>query len=244
MGFSDRLLENELIPLRDANPSGTWPVVTVALILANAVAFWHQLSLGPELDRFVLEYGLVPAKVTYLGRIPGLSLYEDAIRPAFTSLFLHAGWLHLIGNMWYLWLFGDNVEDRLGHLGFLGFYLATGVAAGMVQVYASADSVVPVIGASGAIAGVLGAYMLCFPRARILTLVPILVFVQFLELPAFVVLFFWFALQFLNGTLSLGAAAGVAWWAHIGGFVAGMVLVRVLPRCRRSRQRYYRTRFG
>ncbi|MEW6750694.1 MAG: rhomboid family intramembrane serine protease [Candidatus Latescibacterota bacterium] len=227
-----------MIPIRDANPSGTWPVFTVLLVLANAVAFALQLSQGVYLESFIMQYGLVPARVTHPG-----DPVADVVVPAFTSLFLHGGWLHLLGNMWFLWIFGDNIEDRLGHLRFLVFYLLCGLGAGAAHVYFNPVARVPTIGASGAIAGVLGAYMLCFPRARILTLVPVFVFVQFVELPAFLVLFMWFALQFLQGTVAAATAAsgGVAWWAHVGGFVVGMVLIALMRPSRRSRQRRYQT---
>jgi membrane associated rhomboid family serine protease len=230
-----------VIPLRDANPSGTWPLVTVAVILANVAAFVHELGQGPALDRFLLTYGLVPVKVVYLWQIAGLGLLGDVVIPAFASIFLHGGFVHLLGNMWYLWIFGDNIEDRLGHLRFLVFYLLCGLLASAAHVALNPESGVPVIGASGAIAGVLGAYLVCFPRARVLTLVPIFIFVQFVQLPAFVLLLFWFVLQFFNGALAIGQAnlGGVAWWAHIGGFVAGMVLVWVFPRRRGARQTHY-----
>ena len=234
-----------MIPLRDANPSGTRPLVTQGLIGLNLLVFLYELALGDRLDQFLLIYGLVPAKVTYLGEVAGLSLVPDVAVPALTSIFLHGGWLHLLGNMWYLWIFGDNVEDRLGHFRFLVFCLLCGLSAGAAQVLANPYSGLPTIGASGAIAGVLGAYMICFPMARILTLVPIFFFFQFIELPAFLVLFFWFILQFFNGTLALAAPVmgGVAWWAHIGGFLAGMLLIRLFPRCSRARQTYYRVWF-
>ena len=234
-----------MIPLRDANPSGTRPLVTVALIIANLAAFYHELSLGEQLDRFLLEYGLVPLKVTHFFRVEGLSLTGDVLQPAFASLFLHGGWLHLIGNMWFLWLFGDNIEDRLGHGRFLLFYLLAGIGASATHVYFNPESGAPTIGASGAIAGVLGAYLVCFPRAQILTIVPILFVIQFIELPAFVVLGFWFLLQFFNGftAISTQMSGGVAWWAHIGGFVLGIALILLLPRNRRSRQLHYASRF-
>jgi len=231
-----------VIPLRDANPSGTWPLTTVALVLANVAAFAHELTRGPALDRFLLTYGLVPVKVSYFWHIAGLRLLDDVLVPAVAGIFLHGGFVHLLGNMWYLWIFGDNIEDRLGHLPFLLFYLLCGLIASATHVALNPESGVPVIGASGAIAGVLGAYLVCFPRARVLTLVPIFIFLQFVELPAFVLLVFWFVLQFFNGALSIAQAnlGGVAWWAHVGGFVAGIVLVWIFPKRRGARQSSYR----
>lgn len=234
-----------MIPIRDANPSGSRPVFTVALILANVAAFYHQIHQGEHIGRFIEMYGLVPARVMEALQQPGPDLLDVVVVPLFASMFLHGGWLHLLSNMWYLWLFGDNVEDRLGHLRFVGFYLACGVVAAATHIALHPTSPVPMVGASGAIAGVLGAYMLCFPMARILTLVPILFFIQLIRLPAFVVLFFWFFLQFFSGVMNISAetTGGVAWWAHVGGFLAGVFLIRLLPRCARSQQRHYQTRF-
>jgi len=157
-------------------------------------------------------------------------------------MFLHGGWFHIIGNMWYLWIFGDNVEDRLGHGRFLFFYLVCGLAAGLIQYLVSPYARVPTIGASGAIAGVLGAYFICFPRARVDLLLFFFFFVDIVAVPAFIVLLLWFVMQFFSGILTLGASAttgGVAWWAHIAGFVSGILLIRILPKARRSRQRRY-----
>jgi hypothetical protein len=155
-------------------------------------------------------------------------------------MFLHGGWLHLIGNMWYLWIFGDNVEDRLGHFPFFIFYLLSGIGAGIVHTILNANTFVPTIGASGAIAGVLGAYLVSYPFARVLTLVPIFVFIQVIEIPAMIVLGFWFVIQFFSGAAALATAGpnsgGVAWWAHVGGFVIGMVLIGLFPR--KDRPRY------
>ncbi len=231
-----------MIPLRDHNPSGTVPVVTVGLILANSLVFLYQVSLGPAMEPFLFRYGLVPIVVTHFTRIPGIG-FLDVARSFFTCMFLHGGWFHILGNMWYLWIFGDNVEDRLGHLRFFFFYLACGLAAGVMQYLLNPYSQVPMIGASGAIAGVLGAYLICFPRARVDLLIFFFFIVDIVSVPASFVLGLWFVLQFFNGTLSLGASTaaggGVAWWAHVGGFLAGMFLVRLLPRARRSRQRVY-----
>ena len=162
-----------------------------------------------------------------------LSLIDVAV-PFFTSMFLHGGWLHLIGNMWYLWIFGDNIEDRLGHFTYLLFYLLCGLGAGVVHTVLNANTTVPSIGASGAIAGVLGAYVVSYPFARVLTLIPIFIFLQVIEIPAVIVLGLWFVMQFLYGTASLALtgpnAGGVAWWAHVGGFIIGILLVGLFPR--------------
>lgn len=235
-----------MIPLRDHNPSGTFPYVTISLIVVNSLLFLYEVSLGPSLERFLLRYGLVPFLVTHVDQIPGLSLLDVA--PTFlTSMFLHGGWLHVIGNMWYLWIFGDNVEDRMGHGRFLVFYVACGLIAALVHYSFNPQSKLPTVGASGAIAGVLGAYLLCFPRARVDLLVVFFLFIDVVSVPAAFVLFFWFIIQFFNGMLSLGAATaqtgGVAWWAHIGGFVAGFLFARTFPRAKRSRQTVYRVWF-
>jgi membrane associated rhomboid family serine protease len=183
--------------------------------------------LGERLEPFLSKFGVVPRLVVE-------SLYEPhalvgVVLPLFTSMFLHGGWLHLGGNMLYLWVFGDNIEDKLGRARYLIFYILCGLAAAILHVVIDPMSEVPTVGASGAISGVLGAYLLLFPKARIVTLIPIFVFLQVAELPALLVLGFWFVLQFFNGLVSLGyetaGMGGVAWWAHIGGFVAGMILV-------------------
>lgn len=235
-----------MFPIRDHNPSGTYPYVTVALIVLNSLAFLYEVSLGPVLERFLLQYGLVPILVTNFHRIPEIG-FLDVAKTFVTSMFLHGGWFHIMGNMWYLWIFGDNVEDRLGHGRFLAFYLACGIVAGLVHYGLNPSSNLPTIGASGAVAGVLGAYFLCFPRARVDILIFIFIFIQIITVPAAFVLLFWLILQLFNGALSLGAgtdiSGGVAWWAHIGGFLCGVVLVRLLPRRRRSRQTAYRVRF-
>jgi membrane associated rhomboid family serine protease len=166
---------------------------------------------------------------------PGVPL-SAAVAPLFTHMFLHGGFLHILGNMWFLWIFGDNVEDRLGHLSYLAFYLLCGLGAGLLQLLVSLNSGIPMLGASGAISGVLGAYIVMFPRAKVLTLVPLLFFFFTVDLPAVVILGYWFVIQFLSGLESLGMRAGgggTAWWAHIGGFVMGVVLVMVWPQRRR-----------
>ena len=222
-----------MFPLRDENPSLTAPVVTRTLIALNLLAFFYEISLGPDLRAFLYSWSFVPVRLTLalhggtesLGG-PGVTLI--------TSMFLHGGWAHVIGNLWYLWIFGDNVEDRFGHLGFLLFYLTAGVLAGLLHYAVHVDSRLPTLGASGAIAGVLGAYAAIFPGARVLTLLPLFPFIQIVALPALLVLGLWFVFQFVSGALSGGGAGGVAWWAHIGGFAFGFVLARVLAPARRK----------
>ena len=213
------------------------------LIGANVAAFLMELTLTSDLTRFVYIFGLVPQKVVgALTQAPQLLPY--AAVPFFTSLFLHGGWLHLIGNMLFLYIFGDNVESTLGHVRYLVFYLVCGMAASMTHILANPASNAPTIGASGAIAGVLGAYFVLFPRARVLTLLPIFFFISIVEVPAILFLGLWFFIQFLSGSMSYGsdaAAAGVAWWAHIGGFAVGVgyTLVRYgMIRERRERVTY------
>jgi membrane associated rhomboid family serine protease len=221
-----------LIPLRDTVRSRTAPVVTVALIAVNVLVFLHEVALGPYLERFVMAYGLIPGRLVDW---PGDPLDPARFLPLLTSMFWHGGWLHLLGNMLYLWIFGDNVEDRLGHFRYLLFYLAAGIAAALTQVALNPTSALPTVGASGAIAGVLGAYLISYPRARVLTFVPLFIFPWFVEIPAFAYLILWFLMQLLAGIGSLGApeTGGVAVWAHVGGFVAGVVLVKLMEPARR-----------
>lgn len=211
------------LPLRDVIPSRTAPFVTIILILLNAGAFFVEQTLTePDLHAVVMTYGLVPA-------------YFSA-GSLLTSMFLHAGWLHFLGNMLYLWIFGDNIEDRVGHWRFLLFYLACGSAAAFGQIAASPDSLVPMVGASGAIAGVMGAYLVLFPHSRVLTLVWVILYVEVVEIPALFFLGFWFVMQLLSGVGSLGVrGGGIAFWAHAAGFLAGMALVSVLRRPERER---------
>jgi len=219
-----------MIPLRDRNPSGSFPLVTLAIIAGCTVTFFFELST-PSLQQLFASYALIPARVT-LGLENGAGPLGPlgVLTPFVTSMFLHGGWLHLIGNMWYLWIFGDNVEDVLGPVRYLLFYFLCGIAAGVTHVLVSPGSAVPTVGASGAIAGVLAGYASLFPRARVLTLIPLIFYFSVVELPAVVLLVLWFVIQGLTGVLSLGApgASGVAWGAHVGGFLAGLVLVRIL----------------
>ena len=213
-----------MIPLRDNIPSRTVPFVTYILIGANTLVFLLEIGMGRDLPAFIHVFGMVPERVVGIAtRAPELILW--AIVPFFTSIFLHGGWLHLIGNMLFLYIFGDNVEGVMGHFRYLVFYLICGVAASLVHLISAPSSPVPTVGASGAIAGVLGAYFVLFPAARVVTLIPIFFFFQIVEIPAFIFLGFWFLLQFLIGSAALFSspgAGGVAWWAHIGGFAAGV----------------------
>jgi len=192
------------------------------LVAINVIVFVFELSLGPALRTFIFDWGLVPARLTLALRFGDEPMTGPALT-VFSSMFLHGGWLHLVGNMWYLWIFGDNIEDRLGHVKYLVFYLLAGLAAGLLHYATNSESRVPTVGASGAIAGVLGAYLAAFPRARVVTLLPLFPFFRVVALPAMVVLGLWFVIQFFSGALSLGysTGGGVAWWAHIGGFGFG-----------------------
>jgi membrane associated rhomboid family serine protease len=223
-----------MIPLRDNVPSRTFPVVNIALIGLNVLAFIYELALGQGLERFMYAFGVVPQQM--LEHLQAQPLNPATWIPFLSSMFLHGGFLHLGGNMLSLWIFGDNVEDRMGHFRYLLFYLAAGLAGGLAHVLTNAPSVLPSIGASGAIAGVMGAYVILYPNARVLTLIPIFIFIQIVEIPAVIFLGFWFLLQFFSGTLSLGAATyqqgGVAWWAHIGGFLVGAATVLLFYRRR------------
>jgi membrane associated rhomboid family serine protease len=220
-----------MIPLRDIIPSRTTPVVTITLITLNVLVFLYELSLGRSVDAFTLYWGLVPAAFSWVA--------------VFTSMFLHGGVLHVAGNMLYLWIFGDNVEDRMGHGRFLVFYLLCGVAAALAQTISVPDSVVPMVGASGAIAGVMGAYFVLYPKSRIVTLVPIFFFIQIIEVPAILFLGIWFLMQFASGMLSIGSvgagqsAGGIAFWAHAAGFVAGLSGVVVFRRPERQRVEWW-----
>jgi membrane associated rhomboid family serine protease len=233
-----------MIPIRDRNPSGTFPYITIGIIVINVFIFLYELSLGLDLGVFLHRYGVVPVKVTHYYQASDLT-FLDTFFPFLSSTFLHGGFIHLIGNMWFLWIFGDNIEDKLGHVKYLLFYILCGVIASSIHVYFNSQSEIPCIGASGAIAAVLGAYMVTFPRARVITVVPIFFFLQIIELPAVVVLGFWICIQFFSGAVSLTASTsggGVAWWAHIGGFVSGIMLfyiIRVLFVRKPARRRYW-----
>ncbi|HWP82066.1 MAG TPA: rhomboid family intramembrane serine protease [Bacteroidota bacterium] len=215
-----------MIPLKDKNPTHRTPIVNIAIIVANVAAFVYEVSLGPQLESFFFQYGVVPR--VFLDSLDSFEIVPGSIIPLFTSMFLHGGWLHLGGNMLYLWIFGDNVEDKLGHGRYFLFYICCGIAASLLHIILDPTSTIPTVGASGAISGILGGYLLMFPGARVVTVIPIFMFMQVAELPALLVLGFWFIIQFFNGLLSLGyhtaGMGGVAWWAHIGGFIAGLIL--------------------
>ncbi len=225
-----------MFPIRDDVPSRSFPFVTLALICINVAIFFFEISLGGlELKTLLHQYGFVPQRLTAFGAGYDLTAREVFL-PAFTAIFLHGGWMHLIGNMWYLWIFGDNVEDRLGHFRFLAFYIVCGLVGNFGHYLFNYTSEMPAIGASGAIAGVLGAYVVSYPGARILVLVPLFFFLQFIELPAVIVLGFWFVIQFFQGVGALLAPkwlSGVAWWAHIIGFAIGILILNMFrPRPR------------
>src|ERR1039457_3992267 len=222
-----------MFPLKDTQPSYTRPVVTITLIVINVLVFLFEFSLGPRaLNILVQYYGLVPD--------------QFRLSTVLTSMFLHGGWMHVLGNMWFLWIFGDNVEDLLGHWKFLLFYLLCGVAAALGQVLSNPYSTAPMVGASGAIAGVMGAYLIKFPRARVLTLVFILFFITTIEIPAPIMLAYWFVIQLFSGLGSIArthlSEGGTAFFAHVAGFVAGIVLVKVMGasgQYNRRRDRYW-----
>jgi membrane associated rhomboid family serine protease len=217
------------IPLKDLNPRRTFPIVNIALILANIAVFIYQITLSPPVFKsFVLMNATVPARVTaFLGGHSHVS-FEAAFLPLITSMFLHAGIAHIVGNMLFLWIFGDNVEDFFGHLPYLFFYLVCGIGAGLLHIFFNLGSSVPALGASGAISGVMGAYLVLYPGARILTLV----FIFLVPIPAILILVYWFVLQFLGAVTSMGVAAtgGVAVWAHVGGFLLGMGITYLLKK--------------
>jgi membrane associated rhomboid family serine protease len=220
-----------MIPIRDDNPTSTRPVLTIACILANVLIFLYQVSLGPRQGQlFVYQFGAIPAVVFGGKHLPASLATIPPTLSLFTSMFLHGGWMHLIGNMWFLWIFADNIEDAMGRTRFLVFYFLSGLAASLCHAFANPASTIPTVGASGAISGVLGAYFLLYPRAQVLVLIPLGFFTRLIYLPAVVALGFWFLLQLFSGTIGAGQGGGVAWWAHIGGFLAGMLMVGFFKR--------------
>ncbi|NQV28337.1 MAG: rhomboid family intramembrane serine protease [Rhodopirellula sp.] len=258
-----------MLPLQDNIPSRTTPVVNYLMIAICSVVFILQLNQKQDEPSLIDQYGMIPARVSHtsppentvvlrpvetpfglqLIRTEGKLPYPPSAIPAWATLltcvFLHGGWMHFFGNMWFLWIFGDNVEDRYGHFGYLIFYLLCGVAASAAHYAASPTSIIPTIGASGAIAGVMGAYLLLYPKARVLTLVPLVIFFPVYSIPAPVFLGFWFFVQFYQGVVaSKEAAAGVAWWAHIGGFIVGLVVTRFLGSKRKLHPKVERIRPG
>ncbi len=206
-----------MIPLYDTLRPRRFPLVNWVLIIANVLVFLYETRLGPDALRgFIETWGVIPAQL----RAASYAEWPTV----FSSMFLHGGWFHLLSNMWVLFIFGDNIEDRMGSFNYLIFYLLCGVAAALMEVFVLTNSHVPTIGASGAIAGVLGAYLIFFPRARVASLVPILFIFTIIEIPAVLFLLFWFVSQLFSGVMSLeGASGGIAWWAHVGGFLFGML---------------------
>ena len=215
-----------MIPIRDTIRSKNFPAVNFTIIGLNIIVFFWQLAQGPHLQETLYSYGIVPLRY----HDPELSVHLTAFQqyfPFLSSMFLHGGFLHILMNMWFLYIFGDNIEDRLGHIRYLIFYLVCGVAAGVIHLFTNWNSNVPTIGASGAISGVMGAYLLLYPRSKILTLVFIFFFIQFIEIPAFIFLGIWILLQLFSAGLKPSNVGGVAFWAHIGGFVAGLVFIKI-----------------
>ncbi len=221
-----------MLPLRDTLRSKTFPVMNLTLIGLNVLVFLYEISLSPAgLTRFTNAYGLVPARL-HLAH-PALLLQNPLpLITFFTAMFIHGGWFHILSNMWVLFIFGDNVEDRLGHFRYLIFYLMGGLVANLMQALVFPTSTIPAIGASGAIAAALGAYFLLYPTAKVLTLIPIFLIPWFIELPAIIFLGFWFISQLFSGLFSLGGAnvGGVAWWAHVGGFIFGLLFAGLFAR--------------
>jgi membrane associated rhomboid family serine protease len=237
-----------MIPIRDTVPTRHPPVATTLLVIANVTVFLFELTLPPRsLEYVVHQLGIVPARYTHpaWAALTGFPLHD--FWPFLTAMFLHGSFLHLLGNVWTLWIFGDNVEDRMGPGRFVVFYLLCGLASGFVHVVANPNSVLPTVGASGAIAGVMGAYFVLFPQARVIVMVPVLFWPFFFELPAVTYLAWWALAQFFAGTLTLGAPVdmgGVAWWAHLGGFMTGIVLQFAFVRRASSQRPLGRDEYG
>lgn len=240
-----------MIPIRDTLRSRSFPLVTWLLVIANVLIFvLVELPLGQtQLNQLIGTYGVTPSlcavpilNVFSSASIPGLGvLFQGCAIPLITSIFLHGGWLHIIGNMWILIIFGDNVEDRMGSIRFLIYYLICGAVSGLTQAFIAPTSPVPAIGASGAIAGVLAAYLVFFPGARVVTFIPLFILPWFVNIPALIFIAIWFLLQFFNGVLALNGSnsGGIAYWAHVGGFLCGLLLVRVFAGRSRNRPRSY-----
>ena len=215
-----------MIPVRGTIPSENYPVINNTIIGINVILYLVELGQGVGLERFIYIYGLVPARYS----VPHIASYFSGGQQLFSFIsfmFLHGGFWHLLGNMWSLYIFGDNVEDRLGHLRYLLFYLICGLTSGFSHLIFNLQSNIPTIGASGAIAGVMGAYLILYPSSKILTLIPIFIIPYFIEIPAFFFLGFWFLFQFLNAAGSHGDISGIAWWAHIGGFIFGIIFLKI-----------------
>jgi membrane associated rhomboid family serine protease len=240
-----------MFPVRDTVRARSFPIANIGLIIVNVLIFLFEISLGSrQLDHLISTFGILPERLSLVQPLTWL--------PLLTSMFLHGGWFHLISNMWALFIFGDNVEDRMGPVRYLVFYLVAGVVSGITHAYvtnfffgvASLQASIPTVGASGAIAGVLGAYLVLYPRARVITLIPVFILPWFVEIPALIYLGFWFIMQLFPGLLSLGevgdvgsAMGGVAWWAHIGGFLFGILFVRLFVRPRRVYRKWYQDEY-
>lgn len=228
-----------MIPLRDTVRSRTFPIVNWALIVANVAVFLFETSLGPNgIDRLFRTFALIPSHVS--------SLSPTAFITLVTSMFLHGGWLHIISNMWVLYIFGDNIEDRMGSTRYLAFYLLAGIAAGLTQVFVNPNANVPTVGASGAVAGILGAYFLLFPTGRVITLVPLIIIPWLVEIPAVIFIGIWLVTQVISGLgalVSAGAVSNIAWWAHIGGFAFGFVMVNIFKRRPRAYAEWHRDEY-
>jgi membrane associated rhomboid family serine protease len=224
-----------MIPLRDDNPSSMPPVVTIAFIVTCVLTFLWQVSLGPTRgEQIIYALGVIPSVLFGERELPPDLAIVPPTMTMLTSMFMHGGWMHLIGNMLYLWIFGDNVEDTMGHARFVAFYVLCGIAAALAQAVPDPDSTIPMVGASGAISGVLGAYLLLFPHARVLVAIPFGFILHTARIPAGIVLVLWFGLQLLSSAMTPAGQGGVAFRAHIGGFIAGMLLMPLF-RQRRSR---------
>lgn len=220
-----------MIPIHDDNPTTTRPVVTIGLIAVNALVFLWQLTLTPsQQEMAIYAFGMIPAVLLQGVTLPPEIAGTPPVLTVVTSMFMHGGWMHLLGNMLYLWIFGNNVEDACGHGRFLVFYLACGVAAALAQAFQDPSSTLPMVGASGAIGGVLGAYLLLHPHARVLVLIPIFFYMHVARIPALLVLGLWFVIQFVSYAATPAGEGGVAYWAHIGGFIAGAVLILFIRR--------------
>lgn len=223
-----------MIPLKDDQPRVTTPYVTFFLIALNTLVFFFEISLTPPTrNAFIFQFGLIPKNLGSVIAGHPVAPPELSLLSIFTSMFIHASWLHIIFNMWFLWIFGDNIEDHLGHFRYLLLYLACGIAAALAQTAFSGNSAIPTVGASGAIAGIMGAYFLLYPSARVLTLIPF-IFIYLTWLPAWLILGYWFIVQFLSGAAtsiaySQSTGGGIAFWAHVGGFLSGLALIKVFP---------------
>ena len=226
-----------MIPLRDKNPTKITPYFTIELILINIGIFVYQLSLGEAGRDLVVEFGAIPWELTHFSNHSQSASFPPTLS-VLSSMFLHGGVMHLGGNMLYLWIFGNNIEDAMGHLRFIVFYLVCGIIAALGHALSSPNSLIPMIGASGAISGVLGAYLILYPKARVTTLIILGWFIRLAEIPAIVLLGFWFLLQLFNSMVTSSEGGGVAWYAHIGGFIAGMMLIGVFRQ--KSKRRYKR----